>query len=63
MKNGKYLFYKQSSHQDDFPKKFLQIDLEKWQQNEDWNRSFIDFPLNSTDENIFLDTVFWIFKV
>ena len=63
MKNGKYLFYKQSSHQEDFPEEVLQIDLEKWQQNEDWNRSFIDFPLNSTNDNVFLDTVFWIFKV
>ena len=59
MKSGKYLFYKQSSHREDFPEEVLRIDLEKWQQNEDWNRSVVNFPLNFTDEI----EIAWIFKV
>ena len=59
MKNGKYLFYQQSFYRLDFPEEVLRIDVEKWQQNEDWNRSVINFSLNFTDET----EVFWIFKV
>ena len=59
MKNGKFLFYQQSSHRQDFPEEVLRIDVEKWQQNEDWNRSVINFSFNFTDET----EVFWIFKV
>ena len=63
MKNGKYLFYKQSSHREDLPEEVLRIDLEKWQPNEDLNPSFIDFPFNFTGETDFVETVFWIFKI
>ena len=59
MKNGKYLFYQQSFYRLDFPEEVLRIDIEEWEQNEDWNRSCIILPFNFTDETEF----FWIFKV
>ena len=58
MMNGKYLFYQQSFYRLDFPEEVLRIDVEEWEQNEDWNRSCI-ISFNLTDETDFL----WIFKV
>ena len=59
MKNGKYLFYQQATHRRDYSEDVLRINVEKWQQKEDWNRSVINFPLNITEET----ESFWIFKV
>ena len=59
MKNGKYLFYQQSFFRWENSEKVLRIEVEEWEQNEDWNRSLINFPLNFTEET----KVSWIFKV
>ena len=59
MKNGKYLFYPQSYIRSDSQEKVLTIDVEEWQENEDWTRSPVDFPVNFNDEREAL----WIFKV
>ena len=59
MKNGKYLLFPQYIIPPDHEKKVLNIVVEEWQLDEDWNRSSINFPLNFTEEK----EAFWIFKV
>lgn len=55
MKNGKFLFHPQNFYQGES----LFVEVEGLQNNQRFNFSFIDFPLNISDEV----TEFFIFKV
>ena len=59
MKNEKYLFHPQLCLKSDSEEKVVTIDVEEWQQNEDWTRSPVNFPVTFNDE---IEAI-WIFKV
>ena len=63
MKNGRFIFHPQSFSlslsEQNFPNTDIsKIDVEEWQQNEDWTRSFLNFPVDFTDMG-----EIWIFQI
>ena len=63
IENGKFLFYpfeiSLSLYQDNLAKNdTAKIDVEEWEQNEDWTRSSLNFPFNFTEMGYT-----WIFQI